>query len=55
MRDVGGALTAVWMRGKEYPMVAAELTQLPPKTSHTVQSCLLTKRLAQMPRVSLAD
>ena len=48
-------LTAVWMRGKEYPTVAEQLTQLPIETSHAVQSRQRTELLSTMPRVSLHD
>lgn len=48
-------LTAVWMRGKEYPVVAEQLKQLPPQTSHAIQSRTLTELLATMPRVSLTN
>jgi hypothetical protein len=45
----------IWLRGKEYAPIKAQLDGLPPETAPAIRATLQRDLIAQMPRISLAD
>jgi hypothetical protein len=45
----------IWIRGKEYAPIKAQLDALPPETAPAIRAALQRDLIAQMPRISLAD